>query len=345
MYHPRFKGNHYLMGQKMGNIFKKADVQFPIKLDSFQIEFGKKSGALLQQYFPEATAEIRGITDVAGYDNELFTSWMMCMGCCLYNLDDANRSEIRGCTAFSFVHNDRIYHARNNDLPLFLKKNSKSVYYQPLNGNVFILNTSSFINGEEGINKHGLVAAMTFVLPKMEEIKPGLNSVFLVRYILEKCKTVKEGIAALEELPIASSCNILLTDKSGKMVVVECNPLKIHIRYPEKNEKGESFIITVNHFTSEEMWKHDASDRTLYSSDVRYKTTCNALKNIDYNDGIEHAKNILRGKYGFMCQYDKKLNFDTIWSSVFDVTNSKVYRAENNPQNKRFIEDKRLADK
>ena len=65
------------MGLKMGNILKKCNVQFPIKLDPFQTEFGKESGKMLKQFFPEASAEIKGITDVIGYDNELFTSWMM----------------------------------------------------------------------------------------------------------------------------------------------------------------------------------------------------------------------------------------------------------------------------
>jgi len=180
-------------------------------------------------------------------------------------------------------------------------------------------------------------------LPKAEEIKPGLNSVFLVRYILENCKRVKEGIEVLKNLPIASSCNILLVDRSGEMVVVECNPLKIYIRYPEKNINGESFIITVNHFSSKEMWQHDASDRNVYDSEIRYQTAYNALNIIDYNDGLEYSKKILSGKYGFMCQYDKKLNFDTIWSSIFDITNNKVYRAEGNPLKTKYIEDERLS--
>jgi predicted choloylglycine hydrolase len=162
MYHPRFKGKHYVMGQKMGNIFKKNNANFPIKLDKFQIEFGKESGKLLKQYFPEAVAEIKGITDVIGYDKELFTSWMMCMGCCL-DIDNGDCVEVRGCTAFSFVNNKEVYYGRDNDLPPFLKKISKSVYYKPENKISFILNTSSFVNGEEGINQYGLVAAMTFV--------------------------------------------------------------------------------------------------------------------------------------------------------------------------------------
>jgi predicted choloylglycine hydrolase len=341
MYHPRFAGTHYKMGQKMGTVFNKCNAQFPINLDPFQIKFGRESGILLKQFFPEAASEIKGITDVIGYDHELFTSWMMCMGCCL-DIDDGNCVEVRGCTAFSFMHNGKVCYARDNDLPPFLGKISKSIYYKPEKGFSFILNTSSFINGEEGVNQHGLTAAMTFVMPKMDEVRPGLNSVFLVRYILEKCETVREGIDCLHKLPVASSCNILLADKNGEMVVAECNPFRINIRQPEKNRHDEPFIITVNHFTSQNMWEHDASNRNAYFSAERYQTALDALRDLEYTDNIEHAQNILSGKYGFMCQYDKKLNFDTIWASVFDISDHKVFRAEGNPKHKKFIEDTRL---
>jgi predicted choloylglycine hydrolase len=232
MYHPRLIGKPYQMGRKMGGIFKSCNAQFPIKLDSFQKELGRKSGKLLREYFPEAAEEIRGITDLMNLDNELFTSWMMCMGCCLYNIDEFNSIEVKGCTAFGFIHDGKVYYGRDNDLPPYLKKVCKSEYYQPENKPAFILNTSSFINGEEGINEHGFVAAMTFVMPKLEEIMPGLNSVFLVRYLLENCRTVSEGIKLLKNLPIASSCNIIMIDRNGKMVVVECSPMGMNIRYP-----------------------------------------------------------------------------------------------------------------
>jgi predicted choloylglycine hydrolase len=127
------------------------------------------------------------------------------------------------------------------------------------------------------------------------------------------------------------------------MVVAECNPLKINIRQPDTNENGEYFIVTVNHFTSKEMWKHDTSKRNVYFSEVRYQTVYKALKNRNYRDGVEHAQNILSGKYGFICQYDKNLNFDTIWSSVFDISNHHIYRAEGNPSRKKYKEDVRLG--
>ena len=341
MYHPRLSGDHYEMGRKMGAIFKRSNARFPIKLDSFQIKHGRQCKAILGKHFPEVVEEIRGVTDTIGYDSDNFTSWMMCMGSCL-DIHNSDCTEVRGCTAFSFTKNDQVFHARDNDLPPFLKKISKSIYYRPRNGNRFILNTSSFINGEEGINHRGLVAAMTFVIPRVDEIRPGINSVFLVRYILEKCDTVDDGVRALKKLPIASSCNIILTDKSRKMVVVECNPFKINIRYPGKSKTGEDFIVTVNHFTSKQMWKHDASDRNAYFSEDRYQTAYQALNHIDCSDGVEHAQNILSGKHGFICQYDNKLNFDTIWASVFDVSNQKIYRAEGNPSRAHFKADLRI---
>jgi predicted choloylglycine hydrolase len=375
MYNLNFEGSPYEMGAKLGKIFRKNKIEFlkkgknlptyhkesteyliykyhkdsdpkpeyiyvPIKLNKFQKKHGKESTELLEKFFPEASEEIKGIADTLNYNYQLFASWMMCMGCC-FTLNKNNVVEIRGCTAFSFVHKNKIYYGRDNDLPPQLRKVSHSIHYEPRKKNKFILNTSSFINGEEGINEFGLVVAMTFVIPKIGEVNPGFNSVFLVRYILENCKTVKEGIKALQKLPIASSCNILLADKTKKMIVAECTPFEINLRDPEKNQNGDDFIVTVNHFTSKKMQKYDRSNQNVYLSKVRYETAYNALKKTDYENAIDYTKEILSGERGFMCQY-KKIKFKTIWSSIFDISNKKIYLASGNPQIVKFIEDERL---
>ncbi|MGB4440558.1 MAG: carcinine hydrolase/isopenicillin-N N-acyltransferase family protein [Sedimentibacter sp.] len=36
----------------------------------------------------------------------------------------------------------------------------------------------------------------------IEDIKPGFNSVFIVRYLLEKANNVEEAMAMLNELPV-----------------------------------------------------------------------------------------------------------------------------------------------
>lgn len=342
MYHPRLKGKHYDMGCRMGEIFTRANARFPLNLDTFQSEYGRRSVAILRDIFPEAAEEISGITDTIGIDYVRFASWMMCMGCCMYNLSESDSAEIRGCTAFSFTHNGGVFYARDNDLPPFLGRMSKAFLYAPEGGNRFILNTSSFINGEEGINHHGLVAAMTFVRPRLDEIRPGLNSVFLVRYLLEKCATVDDGITALEKIPASSICNILLADASGRMAVVETCPSGTHVRLPETNPGGDRFIVTVNHVTSDKMKKHDAGNGDVFLSKTRYQTAHNALMSGIKGNAVTYAESVLRGDHGFMCQYDKSLDFETVWASVFDISEGRILRAEGNPAKKRFVEDTRL---
>ena len=97
MYHLRLKGDHYEMGVKRGKIFKKCQVSFPLHLDEFQLEHGKRSEAALRKYFPEVCEEIRGVSDTIGADYLRFVSWMLCMGCCLYNLENIIPIEVRGC--------------------------------------------------------------------------------------------------------------------------------------------------------------------------------------------------------------------------------------------------------
>ncbi|MBN1357693.1 acyl-CoA--6-aminopenicillanic acid acyl-transferase [Candidatus Bathyarchaeota archaeon] len=331
MFHPRFKGDHYDIGLKFGKTLKKKKVDFDqiIELDEFQREHGRKSQVILASVYPQVCSEIHGITDGLCYSYEKFASWLLCMGCCY---------EPKGCTTFCFNHKDTVFYGRNNDLPPFLKKTSQSILYEPKQGYSFIGNTCSIVNLEEGLNQKGLAVAMEFVVPK--KIAPGINSVFLVRYLVEKCSSTREAIGALRSLPIASNCQIILADKTGDMAVAECTPDKNFIRKPVT---GESFVVAANHFSSDEMQEHNASNWNIYSSDKRYQTAYNALKHINYVDGVEHAKNILNGKHGFMCQYQKKLNFETIWSSVFDITNNKIYRAEGTPSKTKYFEDKRTT--
>jgi len=328
MYHPRFTGTHYEIGFKFGQILKKQYVDFDsiIKLKDYQIDFGVQSGKILSLVYPEVCREIKGITDGLQYSYEKFSAWLLCMACCL-----------KGCTAFCFNNEGHIVFGRNNDLPPELKKLSQSMLYKPHHGYSFLGNTSSMVHLEEGINEKGLAAAMTFVVP--EFIKPGLNSVFVVRYVLEKCANTEEAITAIKDIPVSSAGNVLLTDKAGDMAIVEFIPEKINIRRPSSDEK---FLAVANDFISNEMKEHNTNGPDIYSSHERYLTAYSSLKNMNTNDSVNYTKDILAGKYGFMCQYGKETNCDTIWSSVFDLTKNKAYRAEGNPGKVKFSEDNRL---
>ncbi len=68
----------------------------------------------------------------------------------------------------------------------------------------------------------------------------------------------------------------------------------------------------------------------------------NALSDASATKDGAYAQAILGGKTGFVCQYDKKLNFDTIWSVVYGLNDLSVFRAEGNPAKTKFKKDARL---
>lgn len=342
MYHLRLKGSHYEMGVKRGKIFNRGKISFPLQLDDFQLEHGKQSEVILRKFFPEVCEEVRGVSDTLGIDYLHFVSWMLCMGCCMYNLEENIPVEIRGCTAFAYLKGGRVIYGRNNDLPPYLRNGSKSEIYTPENGNRFNITTSSFINGEEGLNEHGLAVAMTFVMTDLKKIRAGFNSCFIVRYLLEKADSTYQAISLLMDLPIASNCNILLADKTGKMAVVECTPSVKKIREAEIIANG-SIVCAVNSFISKEMKPYDAADGNDYDSHKRYKVVMDSFSsNRIKEDYVETTRLLLRGDYGFMCQYDNEPDFETIWSSIFDLKSLVIYRAEGDPRKKKFVVDSRL---
>ncbi len=58
-------------------------------------------------------------------------------------------------------------------------------------------------------------------------------------------------------------------------------------------------------------------------SHERYETLVNAFANSkDYS--LDFIKNLLSGKMGFMCQYDRKQGLDTVWSSIYDLTEGTI---------------------
>ncbi len=258
----------------------------------------------------------------------------------MYNLEK-NIPEVRGCTAFALSCHDHVYYGRNNDLPPYLKNGSKSEIYRPVNGNTFHITTSSFINGEEGLNKDGLAVAMTCVSTGSDAIRPGFNAVFIIRYLLEKAGSTREALSLLSDLPVASNCNILLADKNGDMVVAECTGTVKKIRDPLTIHKDLRIVCTANCFVSEEMKQFEREDET-YKAIERYHTVIHAITDYSGTDVIRYKEEILKGKHGFICQYEKGLNFEMIWSSVFDLDTLEIHRAEGDPRKKKFILDERL---
>lgn len=187
------------------------------------------------------------------------------------------------------------------------------------------------------MNEYGLAVGLTFVYPTIK--KPGFNAGLLVRYLLEKCRTTNEAIESIKNLPIASQQILTIADRTGNIVVIECNAENIEVIKPNKDE---NFVAATNEFYSDNMKKYNNHNIDNWRSDERYMVAYNALKENKNNFSFDLAKGILSGKYGFMCQYDRKNGADTVWSSIYDIKNKQIYRVEGNPSRKKFKEDRRF---
>lgn len=326
MYHPRLKGDHYEMGLHYGELLYKAGETLSdvIKLTEKQKDFAFASLPVYEKYLPNIMEEVKGLAHGLKQKYEDVACWLISLYCF---------ESTHGCSVFAVKENDHVYFARNMDMFPEFKKTSESVLYMPQDKNAFIAHSTSMIAVEDGLNEHGLAVALTFLLPK--SIKQGINGGFIVRYILEECKTAKEAADFLRTLPISSAHNIVVADKSGDMFVAECTAEQLHIRYCEK------CAVATNHFISSEMERYNNEEINWYRTADRFQTLETFLNCNEVDFAI--SRELIAGKYGFTCQYEKKLHFDTIWSVVYDLSDLYNEICEGNPSKSKFKYDNRLA--
>lgn len=332
MYHTRHKGTYYEAGYKWGNLlFHNGNIianQPTFSITKERSEFSKACLPIYQKYYPEILEEIRGIADSQRNSFEYLFTFLSSMYCFEFT---------NHCTCFAFKDKNNIILARNSDFLVSLEKLYMNCIYKLNEVYSFNGNTTAFVQMEDGINEHGLAIGLTFVYPKIRGA--GFNAGMLVRYLLEKCKNTKEAIKHLKMLPIASQQVLIIADSYGDIASVECNDEKMHIVHPSKEN---DFVLSTNNFYSDEMKQYNNLSIDDWKSNERYQVAYSALQQNKNRLSLNLAKNILSGKHGFMCQYDRKKDADTVWSVIYDTRNKKIYRAEGNPSRRAFKEDCRF---
>ncbi len=331
MYHARFIGSHYASGFKWGSLLYKNNISIKENFDYLitdeRRKFAKESLPIYERHYPEILEEIQGIAEGQKYPFDKLFAFLSGMYCFEF---------INKCTCFAFKNEDEILFGRNSDFVTSLEKSYMNVMYKLDRGNAFTGNTTAFVQMEDGVNEYGLAIGLTFIYPN--DCKAGFNAGILLRYLLEKCKTTKEVIEVIKSVPIGSNHALTICDSSGNIAVIECSPKKVAIH------EDDNFVASTNNFFLEEMQflKNPSHIDDLKASE-RYKNVISALSSNKYS--LDLAKEILSGKHGFMCQFDRKQGVDTVWSVVYDLKNKKIFRTEGNPSRKKYKEDTRFKFK
>lgn len=333
MYHTRFHGTHYDIGYRWGSqLAKHANYilnNIPFQITKERIRFGEECIPIYQEFFPEILDEIQGIADGQSCDARLLQGLLFS----IYAIPPSCH-----CSCFAVSNENSILFGRNSDFITDIEKNNLNIIYHFSSQSLsFTGNTTAFVEMEDGVNEKGLAVGLTSIYPPA--IRPGMNAGLLLRFFLEKCSNVNDVISYIYKLPIGSAQTFTVADVTGNMAVIEsyCDATIIL-----KPSEEKPYVCATNRFQSDELTFLNNTQIDDWHAEKRYQTLVHFLDNHAPKLGLEKAARLLRGEFGFLCQYDRRTGKDTVWSVLYDLSQHQIYRTEKNPIRTSFKPDKRF---
>ena len=96
------------------------------------------------------------------------------------------------------------------------------ILYSAWNGVRVIAQSDSLWGVLDGINEHGLAVSLAF--GGRQVVGDGFGIPLVLRYILEFCRDVEGGVAALERIPSHMAYHVPLLDRSGRFANMHVGP-------------------------------------------------------------------------------------------------------------------------
>jgi len=311
------KGSSYEIGFQRGEALKKEHA-FLLAQRKDRSEKRKAYAlaceAVYREYDPDIIFEIKGMCDALAYPYEKMRTFLFAM----YALN----ADV-GCSCIALCHEGKAMLGRNSD---FLKEIAPYTLHECIKktgGYAYAGNTTAFMEMEDGLNECGLAVGLTYIRP--HRIKPGYHAGMLVRHLLTNCASVEEAIAECHRLPIGSSMTVTLADANGSIALIECNCDSICV------QKNHPVVYALNRYHLKDMMDYRLPETLddLRTSD-RMRTIETAIRNHAVHD-LAFVRNLLRGDYGFLCQYPSWCPADTLWSVIYVPKDHNTLLCDGNP--------------
>lgn len=314
-------GSYYEMGQKHGHRLRKTSFKVP-QYSNAAIELGKKCRRHVEIAFPEIIDEIQGISDVAEIEFDSLCSFLL-----------THPHATPKCSIFAVTDGRTTYIGRNYDMFYSLKDTTESYFTAPKGGFKNVGQTDIFVGREDGVNEKGLGVAMSGITDYFE---PGVPFWIAIRYLLDRCKTVQEGVDFLTEISHHCTISFLLADSTGEMAVIEAKPGTAVIREPQ-----DDYIVSTNHYNHPVMKRLKIFEPP--DSQIRYSTIVDSLG--DLNAGLDEdtIRKILSSHEGLVCSHIDEMKLGTLWSIVANLNTLQVWRSDGHPCSNPYEEDTRLC--
>lgn len=316
--HVVLEGTSYEIGRMEGEFLKKHHPeQVSIFHDGSEFikpisrEKANRAFGVFEKYCPHINEEIKGLSESLGISE---------MDLIHYAFSYVSKGN---CSHFalmpSMTKNNHMYVGRsyewNSEDELRLMTIRAKGMYSHMGFSLLLLGRF------DGINEHGLCVTMSNAIPLEQSEEEGLRFWMVIRILLDKCKTVKEAIKLIKELPISAFCNLIITDKLQNAVLVEIYNSNIVLKKIDENSQ-DTYVCSTNFYTLEGMegFVRNKMNHSVY----RYNSIVNGLDNRS-NLTREDLLKVLSTTIpeGLACHYyDYYLG--TLWSMLYDVTDNKI---------------------
>lgn len=331
MKHFSFHGTHYDAGFQQGRTLlergERLPEQIPFPVTPQRLAFARACLPAYRRWFPGALEELRGLAEGQGCSFDTLAGALLPMYC---------MAPQPRCSCFAVRRGAEVLLGRNSDFLTALEAQNASCLYRLEGSRALIGNTTAFVELEDGVNDRGLAVGLTSVWPG--PLTPGLNAGMLLRLVLETCSGVAEALELLRRVPTASSHTLVLADRTGDLALAESRGGQLALCRPTGRD---AFVCAVNTYHLPELAPFNCPEEDNWQAEERWRTMTAALET--GVGSLREAMDLLGGRRGFLCQYDRSSGHDTVWSAVYGLSAGRVFRAEGNPLRTPFREDRRLG--
>lgn len=313
--HIVLEGTSYEVGKMLGRHINEGSLFFRSTTSEFSKE-DKNIRRHIQQaidyfdkYCPGINDEIKGVADALEVDIEQLIYYI------------ATYKSKGGCSQMAVLPgitvDGHIYVARNYDYSP--QESDLCLITTKVKGKASHIGFSELIFGRnDGINEHGLCISMSNAVPGETPDCTGIEFWAIIRAVLDSCKNLEQAIELILSMPTACYTNFIIADGNSNAALIEVAGSH-KVVHNINNVSSKKYLCATNHFTSDEMLKHD--NARYWDSVARYT----AMK-LRINESIPNVnKYTLKGiladlmPLGICCHYYKH-RLGTLWSVIYDVT-------------------------
>jgi predicted choloylglycine hydrolase len=175
----------------------------------------------------------------------------------------------------------------------------------------------------DGMNEYGLCVTTSSGGDNRAPASMGLSEIFIVRAILDRCRSVDEALAILQELTPAGSINVSVADAEGRAALYEANGGTHAARQVAAGDSTEPYLFSTNHTSLPGMTEYNENSNPSMLANSRARMCLISSRLGAVRPKI--TRETLRGMLSThipdgLCAHFYSRGFGTVFQMIYDAS-------------------------